>query len=111
MSGLFCNDDELSREIIAAGRVEGEKFWRMPLDEEYAEAIASDVADIKQTGGRPASAVTAAKILEHFVGEAKWAHLDIAGTDFSDTKKPYQEKGATGFAVRTLAELILKRAE
>ena len=111
MSGIFCNDDELSQEIIAAGRVEGEKFWRMPLDEEYAEAIMSDVADIKQTAGRSAGAVKAAKILEHFVGEAKWAHLDIAGTNFIDTKKPYQEKGATGFAVRTLAELILKRAE
>ena len=111
MSGMFCNDDELSQEIIEAGRMAGEKFWRMPLDEEYAEAIASEVADIKQSGGRPASSVTAAKILEHFVGEANWAHLDIAGTDFIDTKKPYQEKGATGFAVRTLAELILKRAE
>jgi leucyl aminopeptidase len=111
MSGMFCNDDELSAEIIEAGQMVGEKFWRMPLDDEYAEAIHSDVADIKQTGGRPASSVTAAKILEHFVGDAHWAHLDIAGTDFSDSKKPYAEKGATGFAARTLAELVLKRAE
>ena len=111
MSGLFCNDDALSAEIIEAGQKVGEKFWRMPLDDEYAEAISSDVADIKQTGGRPASSVTAAKILEHFVGDARWAHLDIAGTDFSDVKRPYAEKGATGFAARTLAELILKRAE
>ncbi|HVB72419.1 MAG TPA: leucyl aminopeptidase [Ktedonobacteraceae bacterium] len=111
MSGVFCNDDGLSAEIIAAGQAAGEKFWRMPLDDEYAEAIHSDVADIKQTGGRPASSVTAAKILEHFVGDTHWAHLDIAGTDFSDTKKSYQEKGATGFAARTLAELVLKRAE
>ena len=111
MSGIFCNDDGLSKEIIEAGQLAGEKFWRMPLDDEYAEAISSDVADIKQTGGRPASSVTAAKILEHFVGNAHWAHLDIAGTDFSDVKKPYQEKGATAFAARTLAELTLKRAE
>ena len=111
MSGIFCNDDSLSEEIIEAGRAAGEKFWRMPLDDEYAEAIRSDVADIKQTGGRPASSVTAAKILENFVGNAHWAHLDIAGTEFSDTRKPYQEKGATGFAARTLAELVLKRAE
>jgi leucyl aminopeptidase len=110
MSGMFCNDDALSALISAAGRAAGEKFWRMPLDEEYAEAIASDVADIKQTGGRPASPVTAAKILENFVAETPWAHLDIAGMDFTDTKKPYQEKGATGFAVRTLAELILMKA-
>jgi len=111
MSGMFCNDNALSAEIIEAGQKVGEKFWRMPLDDEYAEAITSDVADIKQTGGRPASSVTAAKILEHFVGDAHWAHLDIAGTDFSDSKKPYSEKGATGFAARTLAELALKRAE
>src|SRR5579859_1167210 len=110
MSGLFCNNDELSAEIIEAGQQVGEKFWRMPLDDEYAEAIASDVADIKQTGGRPASSVTAAKILEHFVGNTHWAHLDIAGTDFSDARRPYAEKGATGFAARTLAELVLKRA-
>ena len=110
MSGMFCNDDELSTEIIEAGQMVGEKFWRMPLDDEYAEAIHSDIADIKQTGGRPASSVTAAKILEHFVGDAHWAHLDIAGTDFSESKKSYAEKGATGFAARTLAELVLKRA-
>lgn len=109
MSGMFCNDDELSAEIIEAGQMVGEKFWRMPLDDEYAEAIHSEIADIKQTGGRPASPVTAAKILEHFVGDAHWAHLDIAGTDFSESKKPYAEKGATGFAARTLAELVLKR--
>ncbi len=83
----------------------------MPLDDEYKEAIQSDIADIKQTGGRYASAATAAKILEQFVADAQWAHLDIAGTDFIDATKPYQEKGATGVAVRTLAELVLKRAE
>ncbi len=109
MSGMFCNDEELSNEIIAAGQLAGEKFWPMPLDDEYKEAIQSDIADIKQTGGRYASAVTAAKILEQFVGDAQWAHLDIAGTDFIDTKKPYQEYGATGVAVRTLAEFVLRR--
>ena len=111
MSGMFCNDEELSNDIIAAGQVVGEKFWPMPLDDEYKEAIQSDIADIKQTGGKYASAVTAAKILEHFVGDAQWAHLDIAGTDFIDTKKPYQEHGATGVAVRTLAEFVLWRAQ
>jgi len=111
MSGMFCNDEQLSQQIIAAGKAAGEKFWPMPLDDEYAELIQSDIADIKQTGGRAASSVTAAKILENFVDDAKWAHLDIAGTDFIDTKKPYQEKGATGFAVRTLAELALRRVE
>ena len=108
MAGGFSNDVQLSDEIIAAGKAAGEKFWPMPMDEEYGEQIKSDVADIKQTGGRAASSVTAAKILEHFVGDAKWAHLDIAGTSYVDSKKPHQEKGATGMAVRTLAELALR---
>ena len=108
IAGLFSNDTALSEEIVAAGKAAGEKFWPMPMDEEYGEQIKSDIADIKQTGGRAAGSVTAAKILENFVGDAKWAHLDIAGTSYVDSKKPYQEKGATGMAVRTLAELALR---
>jgi leucyl aminopeptidase len=77
----------------------------MPLDEEYADYIKSDIADIKQTGGREAGSVTAAKILENFVGNAKWAHLDIAGTSDVETVKPYQEKGGTGVGVRMVAAL------
>jgi leucyl aminopeptidase len=110
MTGLFCNDELLTDELLEAGRTAGEKYWPMPLDEEYAEQIKSDIADIKQTGGRNASSVTAAKILENFVGDAQWAHLDIAGTSYNDSKKSYQEKGATGVAVRTLAELALRLA-
>nr|BBH95392.1 putative cytosol aminopeptidase [Thermogemmatispora argillosa] len=109
-TGLFSNDSRLSEELIAAGEAVGEKLWRLPLDEEYEEQIKSEVADIKQTGGRPASSITAAKVLEHFAGSAAWAHLDIAGTSFVDSPKPYQEKGATGVAVRTLAEFVLRRA-
>lgn len=111
MTGLFCNDHGLSNEIIAAGQVAGEKFWPMPLDDEYGVEIQSDIADLKQSAGRLGSAVKAAKILEHFVGDAQWAHLDIAGTAYTDAKLPYQAKGATGVAVRTLAELVLRRAE
>lgn len=110
MTGLFSNDELLTDELLAAGQTAGEKYWPMPMDEEYAELIKSDIADIKQTGGRNASSVTAAKILENFVGDAKWAHLDIAGTSYNDSKKSYQEKGATGVAVRTLAELALRLA-
>ncbi len=109
--GMFCNNEELSEEIIAAGKAEGEKYWPMPLDDEYKDYIKSEIADIKQTGGRYASSVTAAKILEHFVGDAQWAHLDIAGVDYIDNKTAYQEKGATGYAVRTLAELALRLAK
>ncbi|GCE13278.1 leucyl aminopeptidase [Tengunoibacter tsumagoiensis] len=110
MTGLFSNDESLTQEIIAAGQLAGEKYWPMPLDDDYSEMIRSDIADIKQTGGRQASAVTAAKILENFVGTAQWAHLDIAGTSYVDSKKPYQEKGGVGVGVRTLAELAIKRA-
>ncbi len=107
-TGVFSNDEQLTGDIIAAGRVTGEKFWAMPMDEEYGEAIKSDIADIKQTGGRPASSITAAKILEQFVGDSRWAHLDIAGTSYLESKKPYAEKGATGVGVRTLVELARK---
>jgi len=110
LTGLFCNDEGLTNDILAAGRLTGEKYWPMPLDDEYKELIKSDIADIKQTGGRDASSVTAAKILEHFVGDAQWAHLDIAGTSYLESKKSYQERGATGVGVRTLAELVLHLA-
>lgn len=111
MTGFFSNDEQLTQSIITAGRAAGEKYWPMPLDEDYGESIKSEIADIKQTGGREAGAVTAAKILEHFVGEAKWAHLDIAGTSYVDSVKAYQEKGGTGVGVRTLAELALQLAK
>ena len=74
-TGVFSNDEQLTNDIVAAGRVAGEKFWPLPMDEEYGEAIKSDIADIKQTGGRAAGSISAAKILEQFVGDAKWAHL------------------------------------
>ncbi|GCE20379.1 leucyl aminopeptidase [Dictyobacter kobayashii] len=111
MTGFFSNDEQLTQSIISAGQAAGEKYWPMPLDEEYGEYIKSDIADIKQTGGREAGAVTAAKILENFVGTAKWAHLDIAGTSYVDSVKAYQEKGGTGVGVRTLAELALQLAK
>ena len=111
MTGLFSNNETLTNEVIAAGRTVGEKYWPMPLDDEYSDLIRSDIADIKQTGGRSASSITAAKILENFVGDAKWAHLDIAGTSYVDSKKAHQEKGATGVGVRTLAELAERLAK
>jgi leucyl aminopeptidase len=111
MTGLFSNDAALRDGIISAGESAGEKYWPMPLDDEYSEQIASDIADIKQTGGREASSVTAAKILQRFVNDTSWAHLDIAGTSYLDSKKAHQEKGATGVGVRTLAELVLQLAK
>ena len=111
MTGLFSNNEQLSSDIVAAGRAVGEKYWPMPLDDDYNEYIHSDIADIKQTGGREASSVTAAKILEHYVADINWAHLDIAGTSYVENKKAYQEKGGTGVGVRTLTEFALQRAQ
>jgi leucyl aminopeptidase len=111
MVGLFCNDETLTKKLLTAGRAAGEKLWPMPLDDDYSEYVKSDIADIKQTGGRLASPVTAAKILEHFVGNTKWAHMDIAGTSYAENEKSSQEKGATGIGVRTLVEFVLSQAE
>jgi Leucyl aminopeptidase len=110
MTGIFSNDEQLADNIIAAGRVAGEKYWPMPLDEEYADYVKSDIADIKQSGGRQAGSITAAKILENFIGDAKWTHLDIAGTSDYDTVKAHQEVGGTGVGVRMVAALAEKLA-
>jgi len=75
------------------------------MDEEYDEQIKSDVADLKNVGGRKGGAITAAKFLAHFVEDASWVHLDIAGTAQADTEKYYHPKGATGVPVRTLVNL------
>src|SRR5690606_12880590 len=77
--GMFANDDRLARELERASEQTGERLWRMPLDDEYDDQIKSSVADIKNTGGRPAGSITAAKFLHRFAKETPWAHLDIAG--------------------------------
>jgi leucyl aminopeptidase len=107
MSGLFASDDDWRDEVRAAGNRAGERLWPMPLDAEFGELLKSDIADIVNTGGRAAGAVTAAWFLKEFAGGRPWAHLDIAGTAWTDDAKPYQPKGPTGVAVRTLAELAL----
>jgi leucyl aminopeptidase len=77
----------------------------MPLVEDYREQLRSDIADFTNTGGLPAGAITAALFLKEFAGSLPWAHLDIAGTAWIDEAKPYMKRGASGVAVRTLAEL------
>ncbi len=110
-NGLFCDDKALREALLAAGKTVGEPLWPLPLDSAYDRQIKSDVADIKNTGGRTASAVTAARFLAHFVDEYPWAHLDIAGSEFysggpEQTPRSYMTKGATGTTVRTLVEFI-----
>ena len=85
--------------VIAAGRCRS--------TDDYFEQLKSDVADMSNTGGRPAGAVTAAVFLKQFAGDLPWAHLDIAGTALGRRAQPWQGKGATGVAVRVMAELAL----
>jgi leucyl aminopeptidase len=105
-AGLFSNDDDLVARIEAASEATGERVWHMPLWPEYGEQIKSDVADMKNVGGRPAGAITAATLLSRFVGDVPWAHLDIAGVAGSDKDLPYQPKGATGYGVRLLVQML-----
>jgi len=105
-AGLFSNSDELAAKIERASEAAHEKVWRMPLWKEYGEQIKSDVADMKNVGGRPAGAITAAMLLSKFVGEIPWAHLDIAGMAATEKDSPYQPRGASGYGVRLLVQLL-----
>jgi len=95
--------DRLRRNISLTG----EKLWQLPLDNEYGEAIRSEIADMKNVGGREAGAITAAKFLQEFAEDVPWVHLDIAGMDLDHEGRPFACKGATGFGVRTLVQLFL----
>ena len=109
--GLFSNNDELSERLTKAGVSTGEKLWRFPMGPAYDKLIDSKFADMKNTGGRHAGSITAALFLKQFTGGLPWAHIDIAGTAWADEAKPYQPKGPTGVAVRTLTELAFTSAE
>ena len=110
-AGLFSNDDALCEKLIAAGKETGEKLWRMPLDEAYDKQIKSDIADMKNIGGRPAGSVTAAQFIKRFVNDKPWAHLDIAGMAWSSKDAPTVPKGATAFGVRLLDRLVAAHYE
>ena len=105
-TGMMSNNDTLAKELSSAGDKAGEKLWRLPLDKEYSEQIESDVADIKNVGGRAGGSITAAAYLQKFVGKTPWAHLDIAGTAWEFTTKSYIPKGPSGIGVRTLLTFI-----
>lgn len=109
-AAVLGTDQELIDEIIAAGHEVGEKFWQLPLDKEYSKQIKSDIADIKNVGGRKAGTITAAAFLKEFADGVSWAHLDIAGTAWGDEAKPYRSKGPTGIALRTLLRLVKRAA-
>jgi leucyl aminopeptidase len=108
--GVFANDESAAREVIDAGARAGEPGWQLPIWDDYKELIKSDVADIKNTGGRPAGSITAALFLKEFVGETPWVHLDIAGTAYSESDLVALPKGPTGTPVGTFVELVRGRA-
>jgi leucyl aminopeptidase len=105
-TGILGTDQDLINEVIESGREVGEKFWQLPLDKEYTKQIKSDIADIKNVGGRKAGTITAAAFIKEFADGVAWAHLDIAGTAWGDEAKPFRSKGPTGVAVRTLLNFI-----
>ena len=105
-TAILGTDQVLIDKVIGAGKEVGEKFWQLPLDKEYTNQIKSDIADIKNVGGKKAGTITAAAFLKEFADDTSWAHLDIAGTAWGDTAQPYRSKGPTGVAVRTLVEFI-----
>ncbi|MEN8140783.1 MAG: leucyl aminopeptidase [Thermodesulfobacteriota bacterium] len=105
--GLLSNDDELAQKVAAAGEQSGEPCWRLPLGKEYSKQLESQVADLKNIGGKAAGTITAAAFLQEFVGATPWVHLDIAGTAWGFTEKSYvPAKGPSGFGARLLVELI-----
>lgn len=109
-SGLMGNDDHLLDEVQRAGELADERCWPLPLWAEYREQIKSDIADVKNSGGRPAGSITAGWFLREFVEGYPWAHLDIAGTAWTDADRPNLAKGPTGVGVRLFSEMVLARA-
>ena len=106
-AGIFSNDDKLADSLLAAGDAVDEKLWRFPLHDAYDKMLESPIADMRNIGAsRDAGAITAAQFLKRFVGETPWAHLDIAGTAWTDKARPTVPKGATGYGVRLLDRLV-----
>ncbi len=109
-TGAFGNDRALMDAVLAAGRGAGERVWEMPTYKEYRRQLDSDVADIRNIGGRAAGSITGAMFIGEFVGDAAWVHLDIAATARSGSVRGWRVKGATGVPVRTLVDLAVSLA-
>ena len=105
-AGVFSNDEETYQRFAKGLETSGERFWRLPLEDEYRDQIRSDIADIKNTGGRYGGAITAAMFLKEFAEDTPWIHLDIASMAWQDDAKPWTAKGPTGVAVRSIVEWV-----
>ncbi len=103
--GILGNNQDLVDKVMAAGERAWERCWQLPLWDEYNDSIKSDIADMKNSGGRAGGTITAAAMLAKFTSKYTWAHLDIAGTAWEEKGRPYAPKGATGVGVRLLVEL------
>jgi leucyl aminopeptidase len=106
----LTNDQAFVDEVRAAAREVGERFWQLPMDDDYRDMIKSDIADIKNSAGRYAGTITAGWFLREFADDTPWVHLDIAGTAWENERKPHMAKGPTGVAIRTLINYICKHA-
>jgi leucyl aminopeptidase len=105
-AGMFANDDKLAERLVKAGEATGERVWRMPLGPEYDKMIDSKFADMKNTGGRWGGSITAAQLLQRFVGKTPWAHLDIAGTALGSPQTEINKSWSAGWGVQLLDRLV-----
>jgi leucyl aminopeptidase len=108
--GMFGGDQSLKEQIRKSGQKTGERVWEMPLWEEYFEQLKSDVADMRNIGGRGGGMITAALFLSKFVGNCPWVHLDIASTDWSERERAYIPKGPTAIGTRLLLQYLIDRS-
>jgi leucyl aminopeptidase len=110
-SGLFGTPDRWVEQVRRVADRAGDRSWPLPVFDDYGDQIKSDIADMMNTGGRPAGSITAAMFLKAFTGGLPWVHMDIAGTAWAEEARPYQPKGPTGVAVRTLAALAFEKLD
>jgi leucyl aminopeptidase len=102
MAGLFTRDDEMAETLCSVGALSGDKLWRLPMEESYAEELKSKLADLKNIGGRFAGAITAALFLQNFVENAKFSHVDMAGSVWD-----YKSSQASGYGIRLVTAWVL----
>ncbi|MEO1005810.1 MAG: leucyl aminopeptidase [Cyanobacteria bacterium J06638_38] len=106
IAGLWSTDDTLAEEMKTAAESAGEKFWQLPMEDRYFEGLKSQIADMKNTGPRAGGSITAALFLKQFIKDTPWMHLDVAGPVWADSPNGVNNKGATGFPVRTLVNWV-----
>jgi leucyl aminopeptidase len=105
-AAILGTSESLIHLLGEAAEITGERVWQLPLWDDYEYLIESDIADMKNSGGKPAGTIAATRLLKHFTGDVPWAHVDIAGMDLEYRGRPYVPKGASGYGVRLLSEML-----